>query len=92
MSPDQYLVAVIRCGNAVLWLVLAADIFKHSRIMLNTLARRLITVTMAFGMMMFAAGSFAPTYIPGDVMRLVYTLFPGFSALVAFAILKTWRS
>lgn len=90
MSPDQILIAAIRITNFLLWLDLGFDVLRHSQ-MLPPLTRRLIVLVIVGGMGVLVIGAFAPTYVPPDLARNIYTAYTGFAAIIALAIRRTWK-
>lgn len=91
MSADQLAIAAVRAVNAVLWVLLAIDLWRHAAIPLPVISRRLVIVVIVAGMGILLFGAFAPMYLDGGIVRVIYTIYTGFAAMAALAILKTWR-
>lgn len=91
MSPDQLALACVRVLNAILWIELGLDLWRHASTPLPEISRRLIVVVLVAGMCILAFGAFASIIEPG-IGRVLYTVYTGFAAMVAFAVRRTWRA
>jgi hypothetical protein len=91
MSPDMALIVSIRAVNAGLWIALGIDLWRHASTPLPAITRKLMVAVLVGGMLVLLIGAFAPTYLPIDVSRLLYTAYTGFAAMTALAVRSTWR-
>ena len=91
MSADMVAIVTIRGVNAVLWLILGFDLWRHATTPLPAISRRLLVVVLVTGMLVLLVGAFAPKYLPIDVSRMLYTAYTGFAAMTALAVRSTWR-
>lgn len=79
---------LVRGINLALWLVVARRLLRRQE-PLPLLTRRVVVLVMTFGMAVLFLGALVPFGFPGDVARMVYTVFTAFAALAAFGILTT---
>lgn len=86
MSPEIALAVVIRGINAVLWVVVVLRILRHDRPTLR-MVRQLVGIVVLVGMCLLAFGSLAAAgLVPGFWARDAYTIYTGFTAVIALAI------
>lgn len=90
MEADDWLIALIRFVNLVVWAELGRDWLMHPHIPLPSIARRLVTIVIVTGMGILFIGAFAPA-LPAGTARLLYTFYTGFAMMVAVAVRWTWR-
>ena len=90
VEADDWLIALVRAVNLIVWLELGRDLLNHGSTPLPQLARRLIVVVIVAGMGILLIGAFAPA-LPTGTARLLYTFYTGFAAMVAVAVRWTWR-
>lgn len=84
---DDVLALVIRTVNAVLWTVVGLRVIRYGP--LQPLARKMVNVTIVFGMWALAFGALVRfDIVSSDLSRMVYTAFTAFAAMVAVAILR----
>jgi hypothetical protein len=91
MTADMAAIVGIRAVNAVLWIVLGIDLWRHATTPLPAISRKLMVFVLVGGMLVLLIGAFAPRYLPIDVSRALYTAYTGFAAMVALAVRSTWR-
>ena len=92
MSADQVAFLVIRGGNALLWIILGVDLWRHSYMPLPAISRRLLIVVLVMGMLVLVLGALVPSSVPVATARWLYTAYTGFAAMVALAVRWTWKT
>lgn len=92
MPPEQWIIALIRILNLVVWIDLGYDWMRHSNVPLPYLTRRLVVLVIVLGFTALVIGAFAPVYVDPANTRLMYTVYTAFAAVAGFAIRRTWRS
>lgn len=83
----MHLTTAIRLVNAVLWTAYVIRVVR-APLPVTPLARKLIGLTIVFGMWaLFYGGVASLGFVPGDTARTLYSIFTAYAAIVALALL-----
>lgn len=80
---------ILRSVNFLLWLLVVIRILRHG-VPVSSLTRKLISVTVIFGMGILLVGGLVPFgIVRAETARMIYTSFTVFAGLIALGIITT---